>query len=329
MVLNLHSFWGYDHGNGIWQAIDFLRESASICAVDCFVLISGYFGIKWKFKGFFNLVFQILFYSVVIYLVVVALGLVNWNLRDFLERFECLFASSKSWGFAVSYVLLYGMSPLLNAFADKTSPRELLLFLLLFFIAINFICLPDIVFTYAVVYLVGRYLSKIKVTERAIPAATGYFVTTLIIFIIVYFVLYRICGIRDASKMNSLPIGFLAYAYSSPFVIFQSVFLFVAFAKMRFSSKFINWCASSCFAIFLIHMHPTIIEIGYYSFTRGLYDLPVLEHLLKLMALIATVFCGSILIDKIRIVCSYGCYYILKFIGRLVPKKLIQNIQIN
>ena len=57
MVLNLHSFWGYvhNHGSVVFQAFDFFRESTSICAVNVFILISGYFGIKWKVKSFFNL----------------------------------------------------------------------------------------------------------------------------------------------------------------------------------------------------------------------------------------------------------------------------------
>ena len=53
MVLNLHSFWGFEHGSGILQAVDFFRESTSICAVNTFLIISGYFGINWKFKSFF------------------------------------------------------------------------------------------------------------------------------------------------------------------------------------------------------------------------------------------------------------------------------------
>ena len=47
MVLNLHSFHGYDYGSGIMQGLDWFRESTSICAVNVFIMISGYFGIKW------------------------------------------------------------------------------------------------------------------------------------------------------------------------------------------------------------------------------------------------------------------------------------------
>ncbi len=105
MVLNLHSFKGFLYGSGVWQALDFFRESSSICAVDCFILISGYFGIRWKFKSLFNLIFQMMFYSVGIYVVCVLLGIVGWSFNDFIIRFACLYRDS--WGFAITYLLLY------------------------------------------------------------------------------------------------------------------------------------------------------------------------------------------------------------------------------
>lgn len=38
-----------------------LRSISFVC-VNCFILISGYFGIRWKLKSFSNLLFQILFW---------------------------------------------------------------------------------------------------------------------------------------------------------------------------------------------------------------------------------------------------------------------------
>lgn len=326
MVLNLHSFAGWQHGSGFWQAVDFFRESTSICAVDCFVLISGYFGIHWKFKSFFNLVFQIFFYSIVIYLFAVGIGIVGWSLTDFAERFACLFAAEKSWGFAVSYVLLYFCAPLLNALAEKSTTNGLLCYIVVFFIAINFICLPDIVFTYFLVYLVGRYLKKINVMECKMKAGTYYWIVTGLIFLLTYGLLYKLLGIRNASMVNSLPVGFLGFAYSSPFVIIHSVFLFAAFAKLKINSSIINWCAASSFAIFLIHMHPSIKEIGYYSFTRGLYDYPVLYHIVVLTVLILTVFVLSILVDKIRILISDGCYCLISKVKCVIPQSVINRV---
>ena len=76
-------------------------------------------------------------------------------------------------------------------------------------------------------------------------------------------------------------------------------------------------------AIFLIHMHPAIKEIGYYSITESFYDLPVWQHIIYLLLLIIGVFFGSILIDKIRIVTSDTIYLILEKGVSLIPAKVL------
>lgn len=323
MVLNLHSFSGYTHGNGIWKALDFFRESTSICAVDCFLLISGYFGIKWKFKSIYNLVFQLFFYSVGIYLAVVSWGIVEWNVKDFIMRFACLFTNS--WKFAITYVLLWFCAPPLNALAEKLSSRDLFLYIIVFFLVINFISIPQhALFTYALVYLIGRLLRKMNVEIYSLPAGKAYWITTFFIFALTYFLVFRAFQITSAVRVTTWPIGFLAFDYAAPLVLLQAVFLFVFFARLTFQSKFINWCAASCFAIFLIHMHPTIKNIGYYGFTRSLYDFPVFKHIIILVGLIIAVFFGSIIIDKLRIFISNSCYSFIKIIASYIPSKWLQ-----
>ena len=90
MVLNLHSFWGYGQPVSVLNSIDFFRESTSICAVNVFLLISGYFGIKWKFNSFFNLTFQILFYSFGVYFVALGLGILKFTYSDLIQCFKCM-----------------------------------------------------------------------------------------------------------------------------------------------------------------------------------------------------------------------------------------------
>lgn len=320
MVLNLHSFHGWQNGCGVWQAIDFLRESSSICAVDCFILISGYFGIKWKFKSFFNLVFQVFFYSVGIYLFAVAFGIVAWDVKSLLVRFTCL--SANSWGFVVSYIILYFCSPLLNAFAEKLTVRELFVYCIVFILALNIVSFTaGSAFTYAVVYLIGRLLRKVNISDQKVHAGRCYWVMTLVIFILVYVVLFKIAHIHNGDIIGKRPLGSIGYDYASPLVILQAVALFSVFAKWKFKSKIINWCASSAFAIFLIHMHPSIKQIGYLSFTQSLYELPVLKHISLLLLLITVVFTGSILIDKLRIGVSNACYAFISVILRHIPRK--------
>jgi hypothetical protein len=152
----------------------------------------------------------------------------------------------------------------------------------------------------------------------------AYWITTILIFLLVFFFIFKTLNITDAAIVCNWPIGFLGYDYAAPLVILQAVFLFIVFAKLKFSSKFINWCAASCFAIFLIHMHPTIKQIGYYSFTENLYNYPVFQHIIILLGLMLAVFFGSILIDKLRIFISNRCYWLLSKVAGLLPAKLFK-----
>ena len=52
--------------DNIWQ--DFVNlelKSLSIVCVNCFVLISGYWGIKLKLRSFLNLLFQMIYWSAI------------------------------------------------------------------------------------------------------------------------------------------------------------------------------------------------------------------------------------------------------------------------
>lgn len=316
MVLNLHSFWGYNHGEGVFQVVDFLRESTSICAVNTFLLISGYFGINWKYKSFFNLIFQIFFYSFGVYLVAAYLGFIDFSLRGLFSNAKGLY---DSWGFVTGYVLLYICSPFLNSLCEKLSIKQLLVIIIAFYLSSLLICRTASNMNFATMYLIGRFLNKSEaVSDLKINSTKGYWIVTVLITALV-FTVYKYTNINTAVTMCGFVFG---YSYSGPLVILQAIFLFLIFARMNFTNRFINWCASSCFAIFLIHMHPSIKKIGYYSFTEGLYDKPLFEHVGILFLLFICVFFGSILIDKIRIILSNICYAIILWIKSLLPDKL-------
>ena len=117
---------------GIGQAVDFFRESACICAVDTFILISGFWGIKWKFKSFFNLLFQVAFYSFVIYGLSVIGGMADFSLKGLGGCFKCFY---RSWGFISTYIVLYFLSPALNAVSERWTTKTLLVFILVLLLA--------------------------------------------------------------------------------------------------------------------------------------------------------------------------------------------------
>ena len=184
MVLNLHSFYGFEHGEGVLQALDIFRNSTSICAVNAFILISGYFGIKWKSKSFFNLVFQILFYSFSVYLFAVAVGILPFEKGMFLSCFKGLFAS---WGFIKNYLLLYFFSPMLNALANRLNGKKLLVFILIFYLAENFVFISMSLMNFVILYLLGRFINKTDaIAELKVNANVAYWLFTIVIFIFAY-----------------------------------------------------------------------------------------------------------------------------------------------
>lgn len=314
MILNLHSFWGYDYGEGVIQAVDFFRESTSICAVNVFILISGYFGIRWNKKSLYSLIFQVLFYSFGVYGVSLCLGIISYDTKGFLQCFMALF---NSWGFITCYLMLYFFAPILNSYADQSEKKTLLTFIIILFVAENFIFVSVRFVNFCLVYLIGRFIKKTEAVDNLKCNATIlYFGVTALIFMIVY-PLFLITHF-DAEMMCKLVV---AYSYASPLVILQAVFLFLIFGKLKIKSKFINWCSSSCLAIFLIHMHPAIKNIGYYGFTRKLYETTFAEHVAILIVLFISVFFFSILIDKLRIIISELVYMMLSRVYRFIPNK--------
>lgn len=317
MVLNLHSFKGYDYGSGLGQALDFFRESTSICAVNVFILISGYFSIKWKKKSFYNLVFQLFFYSFGVYAFCVAIGFIPFEKGQFLK---CFLALSSSWGFVKNYLILYFFAPILNEFSERQSSKSLLIYIAILFIAENFVFMSYDAINFLLIYLIGRWLRKYDaINKNKTNAAFAYLIVTILIFVSSYsvFLLFHF----KAEIMTRLVI---AFSYSSPLVILQSVFLFLFFARMEFHSRIVNWAAESCLAIFLIHMHPAIKQVGYYQYTEGLYLMPFFSHVGILIGLIFSVFIGSILIDKIRIMISDLIYNtLLRYLGTKISKEMV------
>lgn len=95
-------------------------------AVDCFVLISGYYGIKWKARSFFGLFFQTEFYSVVI----LALAILFFGYKFTIPSGLFPFFPKGLW-FVHVYALLYLISPLLNRIIEKNELHKYSIILLL------------------------------------------------------------------------------------------------------------------------------------------------------------------------------------------------------
>ena len=104
-------------------------EHLCLVAVNVYVLISGWFGIRPKMKSFVRLMLQVATYSIIITGAFLLLGKTTFKIGYVTD----MLIIGKQYWFVVSYLLLYLVSPILNTFVEHSSKREFQWMLLVFF----------------------------------------------------------------------------------------------------------------------------------------------------------------------------------------------------
>lgn len=239
-------------------------EQLCIICVNVFILISGWFGIRPSIKGGLSLLYQIAFFHILIVLFLFSLG-ETISISSIILGF---YFGALYW-FVVSYLILYTLSPVLNAFAETANARLYVSVLAIYFFfeftygwAFNFGAFNSGYTTISFIglYLLARFLYKYSSKIKIFNLNTSKNLLLYLLFTIIPVILLF------ATKHD---LGTIAY--SSPFVILASVFFFLAFTKMHFSSKAINYISVSTFSIYLIHCHP-IIAPHFKELMRNAYD---------------------------------------------------------
>lgn len=227
-------------------------EQLCIVSVNVFVLISGWFGIKPSHKGALSLLYQVFFFSAIITLAVLLIGL-PIPLKQALKPFYF----GKTFWFVPAYLILYALSPVLNSFIDNASAKQHLSVLISFFsleFAYGWIITGDgagFGAGYSAISFVGLYLLA-RFLKSHCPKVTKLKTYN-------YFLLYFLTVLFPIGLYFFTGYDFGIINYSSPFVISGAVFLLLGFSKMKIKSKIVNTLAYSSFSIYLIHVHPLVL----------------------------------------------------------------------
>ena len=115
-------------------------ESMSIVAVNVYMLISGYFLVESRFKlgRLLNLICQVLFYSVLVPIVLVCLGILSPGDISFYQILQYVFPTlMEQYWFVTAYVLMYLLSPFLATAVHHMSKRKLQIVLALLLIVMS------------------------------------------------------------------------------------------------------------------------------------------------------------------------------------------------
>jgi len=277
-------------------------EHAAIVCVNVFVLISGWFGIRPKWKGLAGLLFQVTFFPVLIVLCFLVAGVPGTG-----RYVGHLFCPGYDYWFVVAYLGLYLLSPVLNAFAEHASQRKMEVFLLGFFaLEVVYGWLQELgnfidgysMISFAGLYLLARYLRLYPGRwsgKRGRTYLLFYGLAVLLSWLMALLVVY----VSGRSK------GFLI-AYNSPFIIFGSMCLMLAFTRLRLQSRLINRLAASSFAIYLVHCHPLLFN-RYKALFSYLYErFNGISYVLMVLLCLLAVGAGCLLLDQLRILCWKG-----------------------
>ena len=280
----------------------FLFQSLSISCVDIFVIISGWFGIRQTKRGLFNFLFQAFYFIAGVYLVMVICGQLTLSAEGIASCF--LFIKDYDYLFVRTYLLLFIISPILNAFVDVTDKYTFKRVLIGFFLfqsiyawgytAVNAFAGGYSTISFMGLYLLARY---VRVYEPG-WAKWSIYIDLLVIMGCVF----AMATISFATAYLGHPMaGKFCDSYICPLVIILSLFMVIMFSKFKVQSKFINWVAASCFAVYLFHTHISIFYDYFKPIVAHLYS--VYEGFTCLSAIglfLLFVFSLAILLDQPR-----------------------------
>lgn len=211
-------------------------------AVDVFILISGYFGIKLRARRLWSLYLQCAFYGLLTYIFGVAIGVAPLVPHTFITKSVLIFSHLSSWWFVVCYLMLMVVSPFLNYGMQQMTKREYLWVLAcLTFVQIylgwfwqkaayDISGYSFINFVY--VYLIGGYLRRyVSDNERIAQRKTAKLLYSGCAL------LFGICNI--VRLYFKIPFGNL-WAYNNPIMIIGAVGLVLYIRSYKFHSNIVN-----------------------------------------------------------------------------------------
>lgn len=287
----------------------FFVQSCSIVCVDLFVLISGYFAIRWKPRGGVPaLLFQCWFYYVGCALLLMGAGVMPFD-ADTLWN-GLLFTGPEAW-FVRSYLGLYLLAPMLNAFAEQSTPRRRRLLIVGFYaFQALYGWLSDAttefrsgysLLSFMGLYLLGRHLRLQNTAEKMRSRWRG--LTLYFLCVALSLAAVAVMGALFARKPGVFDDSVVRlYAYNALWVVAAAVGLFLFFTRLRLRSAAVNRIAASAFAVYLIHANQYALP-WYQLLMQWLYaqiSSPVAFGA-AVLAACAVIFAGSVMADQVRI----------------------------
>ena len=278
----------------VWQLV---VEALTIIGVNCFTLISGYFGIKLKWKSVGIYLFECIFYAVGIYTILSLGKNGNFTWKGWGESWMIL-THTDLW-YVPAYFGLMLLSPFINAGFEKMG-RKFALQVTIVFVVFNLwagwwwggkfnptgYTIMQLVMMYAIGRCVALYEDFFKKISRHSLMWTAFGCY------IVLSLLTALYACWDVSK---------AYAYNSPMVVLASVAFLLLFHSMQMHSATVNYIAKSAFAVYLIHKAP-MVWVGYMrpAVLKFWHTQSLFEFTITALVMMAVIYLFAMVVDAAR-----------------------------
>lgn len=234
-------------------------ESLCICAVNVFLLISGYFSCtsqRTNFVKVMQLLAQVVFFQIGIYLL-------NSSANGSFSVSTLVRQALPANYFVILYIVMYLVGPYVNVLLKNLTSKQLTQFICLLLILLS--VLPT------AVDLLEKAMGKTLSGLNPVSAYGDDYGYTAINFILMYILgaylrLYGLPKLKGwlCALIAALCTGLILYmslasdpgiarSYCNPLVITLAVSIFLLFTKLNFHSKIINGLSQASFTVYLFH----------------------------------------------------------------------------
>ena len=262
-----------DQSEGTSRFLLLLIESFILVHVNSYILLTGYFQSKIKFKmsKLISINNAGWFYRVLFLIIFSILGIVKFTHVDIFTNLMP-FDYNNYW-FLNSYLLLYLISPLLNKVIDTSSRRQLKGITIGCFIIVSIISTITLdttvdtmngrsIATFIMLYFIGAYLRQYPPeTWNAFSKWTREKRQLIYIWLYIFIAILSFSCMIIADYLSplgslidhfALIIKKLHVSYASPINVLEAIFYFLFFRTLIIKNNFINKLATACFGVYLI-----------------------------------------------------------------------------
>lgn len=302
MIILIHAnmYLGSFYTGDLWHAFNGMVNGICNIGVTCFILISGYYGVKFDFHKLVKLECMMISYSLletgILYFLLPG-QMQGTVLLEQLVKSLLPFLSRKYW-FYSCYVCLILFSGYIEKLIENLSQEEFKRLLILSFCLFSvlptffyFEIVPDNgkgLVQMIMVYMIGRYIRKYR--DVTIPGKRAAALLVL---------LWIINGVSHEFPIELGGIYHHLCKDNSFTNLIMAVLLFYLFKGISFQSAFLNKAASYIFAVFALN-NTLVTVIMTLLKDHGMQGGSSMVGVLELMGMVLVILVGCLVIGFIR-----------------------------